>query len=78
MPSLTQIKRRKLLPSHQIQQLEDNITDVIRGGELDGLPEGGGLLTICGGKMDDGSDWCMIVTITAKEIARIKKTMLNS
>ena len=73
MPTITQIKKRKLLPPHQIQQLEDHLTDAIRDGKLDGLPEGGGLLTICGGKMGNGSDWCMIVTATEKDITRFKK-----
>ena len=33
---------------------------------------GEGLLAIFGGKMDDGCDWCMIVTATKKDVAILR------
>ena len=36
MPSLTQIKRRKLLSAHQIQQVEDQLLDAIHDGKVHG------------------------------------------
>jgi hypothetical protein len=74
MPTLTQIKRRKLLPPHEIQQVEDDVEALMRNNEID---EKGGYLMLYSRKIDDNHDACLFVSVTEKDVARIKKTLTN-
>jgi hypothetical protein len=75
MPTLTQIKRRKLLPPHEIQQIEDDVAALVRDdNEFD---EKKGYTMIYSRKLDDNCEACLIVSVYGRDLARIKRTLTN-
>jgi hypothetical protein len=84
MPTLREIKRRKLMSEQQIQQFEDQLTDQIRNGKLDdieALGPKGGFLSIVEELnpeyTEKGMKKIMIVRATQKDIARLKRRLGN-
>jgi hypothetical protein len=76
MPTLTEIKKRKLLEAHHIQALEDRIIEDIRDGKVP-ITENE-CLALMGFQLPDGSEQTVFVVVEEKDIVRLRKKLQST